>query len=515
MALSVDLIKQFATITNDKTDEKKNNDIYGTVVIRDNKLMVLLDGAPSPTPVATTFEVKADERVIVRVENHKATIIGNISAPAARGEDVKKVITTVDAISGKIGTLESDNVTINEKLTAASASIEELTAKDVEITGNLTATNAAIENLKVTKLDAEQADIKFATIENLKATNADIYNLTVTHGKFENATAENFTATNARIEKLDVEKLSATDAEIKYANIDFANIGKAAFETFFSKSGLIEDVVIGEGHVTGNLVGVTIIGDLIKGGTVQADKLVIKGTDGLYYKLNTDGVKIEAQQTDQNSLNGSIITAKSITATKVNVDDLVAFDATIAGFNITEGTLYSGVKESVDNTTRGVYLDKDGQVNFGDGSNYIKYYRQADGTYKLDISAASIRLSSSGSTVEDAFQEIKDEMNTIKDEVTTLLRLESSRGTVFKNDNISTVLSVVIYRGNHRVTDMPTLKTLVGPGATLQWSWQRLNDESFGIISADDHRLGAEGFTFTLSPEDVDTKVTFMCELKA
>ena len=64
--------------------------------------------------------------------------------------------------------------------------------------------------------------------------------------------------------------------------------------------------------------------------------MVVKGSDGLYYKLNTDGSTVESEQTEYNSLNGSVITAKSITATKISVDDLVAFGATIGGFNITK-----------------------------------------------------------------------------------------------------------------------------------------------------------------------------------
>ena len=131
------------------------------------------------------------------------------------------------------------------------------------------------------------------------------------------------------------------DLSAKYANIDFSNIGKAAMEYFYSQSGLIENIVVSDGTITGNLIGVTIKGDLLEGNTVVADKLVIKGSDGLYYKLNTDGVKIEAEQTEYNSLNGSIITAKSITATKISVDDLVAFDATIGGFNISNDLLYT------------------------------------------------------------------------------------------------------------------------------------------------------------------------------
>lgn len=93
------------------------------------------------------------------------------------------------------------------------------------------------------------------------------------------------------------------------------------------------------------------------------------------------------------------------------------------------------------------------------------------------------------------------------------LRIESSRGTVFKNDKVSSVLSVVIYQGSKRITDSIALKSTFGGSAYLQWKWMRLDDESFGIISSGDPRFSDNGFRFTLSPDDVDTKVTFMCEL--
>ena len=93
------------------------------------------------------------------------------------------------------------------------------------------------------------------------------------------------------------------------------------------------------------------------------------------------------------------------------------------------------------------------------------------------------------------------------------LRIESSRGTVFKNDQVSTILSVVIYQGSKRITDSTTLKSTFGNSAYIQWKWQRLDEESYGIISSGDSRFRNNGFSFVLSPEDVDTKVTFMCEL--
>lgn len=167
-------------------------------------------------------------------------------------------------------------------------------------------------------------------------------------------------------------------------------------------------MTVGDQTVTGELVGVTIKGDLIEGGTIVADKLVIKGEDGLYYKLNTDGETIETEQTEYNSLDGTHILAKSITATKIDVKDLVAFDATIGGFKITDSSIYSGVKESVDNTTRGSYLDKDGQIALGDGKNYIKYYKDAEENYILAISASEIIMSTSGKSVDEVVTDVAD-----------------------------------------------------------------------------------------------------------
>ena len=84
---------------------------------------------------------------------------------------------------------------------------------------------------------------------------------------------------------------------------------------------------------------------------------------------------------------------------------------------------------------------------------------------------------------------------------------------MFKNNDVSTVLSAVIYRGGERITDVQALRRVFGQRAYLQWSWQRLDENRFGVISADDSRIGDNGFSFTLSADDVDTKVTFLCEL--
>lgn len=521
MALNSDLISQFVKITKDDNETKSESTLYGKIVIYDDHEYVQLDGSDVLTPVSSTTSVEEGERVIVTIKDHTATVTGNISSPSASTGDVEKVETKVDdavdqitefeivvtdkivAAETEIENLIAEDARIAGELEANKASVEELVAENAEITGKLEAAEAEIDDLSVNKLDVAVAEAQYATIESLDATNADIHNLEATYGEFADLTAEELEAIDAEIKNLDT----------KYAQIDFANINQAAVEKLFTDSGIIEDLVVSEGKITGELVGVTIKGDLIEGGTVVADKLVVKGDNGLYYKLNTDGVTTETEQTDYNSLSGKVIAAKSITASKIAVDDLVAFDATIGGFNITDDAIYSGVKATVESPSRGIYLDNTGQVAFGDDSNYLKYFLDDDGYWKLEISAKTITFGSSAKSVEDVVEEIQSEMETMKDEITTNLRIDSSRGTVFKNNAVSTVLSAVIYRGSQRITDMATLKSAMGSSAYLQWSWQRLDESAFGVISASDSRIGDDGFTFTLSPEDVDTKVTFLCEL--
>lgn len=478
--LSSDLIKEFVKNTHDETKDKTSSRFQGTATVQSDGIYVRLDGSTILMPVSMVTDAQNGDRVLVEIVDHTARIVQNLDKSNSEfvadriehdetgvfkelrvGKEyveslVAKDITadTIIADRAKIGELEADNVTINEKLTAAEASIGNLEAENVTISGEIAANKASIKDLETNKLSAE-------------------------------------------------------DADIRYLNVDFSKIDKAWLQEFYAQSGIIKDLVIGDSTVTGHLVGVTISGDLIEGNTVKADKLVIKGEDGLYYKLNIEGGSTVTEQLTkemlQNGLDGNNIIANTITAEKISVKDLIAFDATIGGFNIGSNSIYSGIKDSINNTTRGIYLDTEGQMYFGDDTNYIRYYKAKDGTYKLAINSKSITFGS-GITIEEAFEELRDE-------ITTLLRIESSRGTVFKNDQVSTVLSAVIYHGTQRITDYATMKSVFGSGAYLQWKWQRLDEESYGIISSTDTRFSDNGFKFTLSPEDVDTKVTFMCEL--
>ena len=409
MPLSSELVSQFAKLASNKPKEEKESTVYGTTVIQNGNKYVKLDGSELLTPASFTTNIANGERVTVLIKNHMAIVTGNITSPAARSSEVEEVGDKADAASAAVKNLTADNIKVNQKLEAQEGSIKNLTSDNVTIKNKLNAQEASIgnleaENVTITgKLEAAEGNIS-----NLQADNVTIN--------------ESLTAAKASIKDLDTKKLSADQADIKYANIDFTNIGKAAIENFYATSGIIKDLVIGDTSVTGKLVGVTITGDLIEGGTVKADKLVILGEDGLYYKLNVNALGETTAASDpkyQNGLDGSVIVAKSITAEKVNVHDLVAFDATIGGFNISDSSIYSGAKESVTNGTRGIYLDKNGQISFGDADNFIRYYKDTDGTYKLEISAANISIKSGGegSNLNDEISNIKNDVNSLRGEI--------------------------------------------------------------------------------------------------
>lgn len=536
MSLSNDLLSEFAKIVTENSKQKPaESTVYGTIVEYNGSKYIKMDGSELLTPISSTTSIDDGDRVTAVVKDHSVVVTGNISSPSNTVKNEDGVNVPIGTKINEFENIVADSVSTKD-LEATNANIEKLSteyvvvrdtlvandiiARNVE-TGEITASEATIKDLyaqkaEFDKLTAETAVVKDLTTDNLLVKEALIANKIfaedIETGKLEASTAviDALKATKLVAEDVETGKLTATDATLKFANIDFANIGEAAIRKFFSESGMIKDLVVGDHTVTGQFVGVTVDAASITTGELVADRIVVKGEDGIYYKLNIEAGAVASAEVSeeqlQNGLHGDAIIAKTITAEKVNVKDLVAFDATIGGFKITTNSLYSGTKSAATNTTRGIYLDNEGQMSIGDANNYLMYYKDTDGKYKLKISAASIVLGTSNKNIEEVVEELRDE-------ITTNLRIESSRGTVFKNDSVSTVLSAVIYRGSQRITDITALRAAMGNGAYLQWKWQRLDEDTFGVILASDSRIGNDGFTLTIGPSDVNAKVTFMCEL--
>ena len=203
MGLSNDLISQFVKATNDTKKEKTEKTVYGKIVDDNGTLKVRLDGADEKvlTPIITTSNVKAGDRVIVLIKNHSATVIGNTSSPSTTVSDVEginnKITEFETAIGGKVDTgdlnaqsaridsLNSQVVIAQKDLSAAQGNIETLQTDTSEVKEKLAANSADIETLKTTKLDISVAATTYATITNLEAANATISNLQSDYSDFK------------------------------------------------------------------------------------------------------------------------------------------------------------------------------------------------------------------------------------------------------------------------------------------------------------------------------------------
>lgn len=476
MGLSQNLIDQFVKLTN-KDEKPSEVTVNGTYKNINGKEYVQIDGSEILTPVTSTVDAETGERVQVMIKNHTAIITGNISSPSARSKSVQDLKVEVDEHGNSIQQLDNNiqqqnnsiiqidnNIKqVNNDIIQANNAINQQGNLITQLGNDITQQGNTIEQLNndITQKSNEIEQINNTLTQHNNTITQQGNTITqqgnlitqqgneitqqgnlisqqgntiLEQGNKITAVDSNITILNSAFKIQDgvltglseiiVNELMTNSLNAKYANIDFTNINQAAVTKIFSESGIIKDLIVSEGKITGELVGVTIKGDLIEGNTLKADKLVIKGSDGLYYKLNVDSLGETTASADpkyQNGLDGSVIIAQSIVAEKIAVDDLVAFDATIGGFKITEKSIYSGVKSTVGNTTRGIYMDNDGQFSVGDSNNFIKYFKDTNNVFKLEISAGVIQMGGTNKTLQETLDEMKDDLNNFEIDTGNLL----------------------------------------------------------------------------------------------
>nr|DAU50185.1 MAG TPA: tail protein [Caudoviricetes sp.] len=220
-----------------------------------------------------------------------------------------------------------------------------------------------------------------------------ISNSTVFKGKFDELNYKNISANEATIVKLTADFIKS----------DFADFTDAQIKNLYANTGLITDLTVKDGKITGKLCAVEIDAGNIKTGTLMTDRLLIKGNNSLYYKLNVtalgeavvEELPADEQEKLKNGIHGKNIIAESITANKIAVSDLTAFKATIASFkiedlldadgNVVGGSFHNILKTSVDSYVPGVYIDSNGQFVLGNDDEYIKFVKTTDGKFAFDI----------------------------------------------------------------------------------------------------------------------------------
>lgn len=354
MNLSNDLVSKFAKMN--KEDNKKPTEtiVYGTAVAYGDKVYVNLDGSDSVTPVTSTAEVKAGERVTVLLKDHSATILGNISNPSASTETTNKILDEYDVIIAKIGDFElliADTVT-TKKLEAELAIINEALIGKATI-AELEAVYAKIENLDADYVNAKMAEIEHALIlkadiTELDALNAHIAILDADLAEVTTLVGGNLTMDNIQSLVLTSSKVTVDNAFIKDAMIDRVSASKLT-------AGSINTSLVNIGSEDGAM---TITGSLQQFKDSDGNVRIQIGKDATgdftFALYGKDG---KGQLINQNGITASAIEDGLI------VNDMVADNANISGTKLDIDSVIETINDDGTKTISGtkVYLDEQKQ----------------------------------------------------------------------------------------------------------------------------------------------------------
>ena len=433
MAVPNYLIEKFAKMSKEAKIQRETT-VFGTTVEYGGKLYVKMDGSDLLTPVATTSEIAAGERVTVMVKDHTATVTGNISNPSASKKTTDAIedeITTIVADIGNFETLIADKATIGE-LNAEIARVEKLIAGEAYIT-DLNAIKADIENLHADVAEIDLAIIDKADIVDLDAANAEIAILQSSVASIETLVGGNLTMDNIQSLVLTTSKVTVDNAFIKDAMIDRVSASKLDAGTI--NTNLI-NIVSDDGSlsINGNLqqfkdengnvriqIGKDASGDLT---------FALYGADGTGQLINQNGITASAigdglivndMVADNAAISGDKLDIRSV-ITKINGNETKINSSTIYmdGQNQSLDIAFSALKTQVD-TIQDVTID-------GDLSSIIEQVQS--NTTAINIAQGNINTLISNTTItkengevvqlKDDYSVFKQDIDSISTKVSTL-----------------------------------------------------------------------------------------------
>lgn len=477
MDLSNNLISQFAKITKDQNGSSNETIVYGTAVSYGDKLYVNIDGSDSITPVVTTSEVKAGERVTILLKDHSATILGNVTNPAASTETVGKILDDYDTIVARIGNFElviADKVS-TEQLEAELAIIDEALIGKATI-DQLHAVDAKIDNLGVDNLKADVASINQAligkaeivdleavraSIDLLETDVANIETLVGGHLTMDNIqslvlTSSKVTVDNAFIKDAMIDRVSANKINTGTINTNNVNIQsadgsmilKGSLQQFKDEAGNVR-IQIGKdasGDFTFALYGADGQGQLINQNGITASAI----SDGLIVNdMVADNANISGSKLDIDSVitevNGS---TKTIKSSKIYFDDKkqsldVVFNRLDTTVNNTSSTVSSHTTSI--NTMQGQIgtLISDTTITNEDGTTTS--IKDAYSSMNQTVNGFSTKVGSLETTMNNGFKSVNSKISSVEQTVDSLTSSMSSTTTeleTIKNNVNDTVKEV-------------------------------------------------------------------------
>ena len=440
-------------------------------------------------------------------------------------------ITSAKLSSNSVGTANLKAASVTSRKIEAEAITTELLAAETVTADKLAASSVTTSKIDAGAVTAEQIATGTITAKQIEAG-------TITGNEIASQT---ITAVNIAGKTITADQLMA--------ELITADCGLIA-------TGAIQTAQIADGSITDAKI-VSLNADVITSGTIKAERLLLTGTDGLIYEINATSSGLSktelAKEDYQKYLNGTVIVAKSLTAAQIAAATITGNEIaanTIKAANIDVSSLFAneefvnslyvsniyggqsikimaGNIESVESAAQAA---KDAAAAAQDTANAaVALVQEQYATSTSDTEAPTTGWSTTAPAHQSGVYIWKKTLTTYNSGKTTettptcisgangedavLLRIESSRGTTFKNNAISTVLTVTIRTGSKVITTVDALHEHFGASAYLQWQWKGIDDEEYKAVSVDDSRITDGGFSFTITSDDVSEKVTLACEL--
>lgn len=181
--LSRHLMKEFATLTAGDKKPEVSNTVRGTVVVDGENKYVAIDGSSVNTPISEIIDARQGDRVLVTIENHVATVVGNISKPPSAYKE-QEAITRITDTSRELSSQ------ITEVRTNTETKVEELKTK-VDSIGNVSDLTAVEGRIAEAEKKAEAAKTEVDKQKELQAAQAKALEdqLAITRQELEAAAA--------------------------------------------------------------------------------------------------------------------------------------------------------------------------------------------------------------------------------------------------------------------------------------------------------------------------------------
>ena len=282
--------------------------------------------------------------------------------------------TAITAISAKIQELAAKNITTDELYAAlATIAVAQITAANIEKAninwadiGELSAQIATIAQAQINTANINSANIDWASIANLNAEIAKIAKAQITAANIESAAIDwaSIKDLNTTVAKIALAQL--TTANINNAEIDWASIGQlqadiaklvnANIQTADIDWAQIKDLTAGTAIIEKGVNGKLYVADLAvteaNMASLTVGELIVKGADGCFYALSiaedgtvtTEKKSVGDADISDNSVSGSKLIEKTITARELNVASIFADEALVGAItaaNIDVSSLFA------------------------------------------------------------------------------------------------------------------------------------------------------------------------------